>query len=114
MLSLPNLKHKAIIDQLKHLASINMNKNDTKPELPIHQMLGASGQARINVPQMSRSGSPGEPVAESTRFAWAIMSPGNGFSLKDIMLLRTSIDNYEKLCNCSVQEFRMFLKYKKI
>ena len=65
-------------------------------------MLGATGQARINVPQMSRSGSPGEPVAELIRFGWVIMSPGNEINLKNIMLLRTSIDNYEKLCNCSV------------
>ena len=62
---------------------------------------------------MSRSGSPGEPVAELICFGWVIMSPGNEINLKNIMLLRTSIDNYEKLCNCSVQEFKIFLKYKK-
>ena len=35
LLSLPNPEYKAIIDQCKHLAGINMNGNDTKPGLPI-------------------------------------------------------------------------------
>ena len=34
LLSLPNPECKAIIDQCKHLAGINMNGNDTKPGLP--------------------------------------------------------------------------------
>ena len=36
LLSPPDPKYKAILEQYKHLASINRNDNDTKPELPIH------------------------------------------------------------------------------
>ena len=79
-----------------------MNDNDTKPELPIHMIFGASNYPRIKVPEMSRVGSPGEPVAELTRFGWAIMSPGNEIDLNNLMLSRTSIDDYEKLCNLDV------------
>ena len=44
----------AIIDQYKHLAVINMNGNDTKPELPIQVILGASEYARIKVSEIPR------------------------------------------------------------
>ena len=89
LLSLPNPKYMAIIDQCKYLAGINMNDNHTKSELPIYMILGASNYARIKVPEMPKVGSPGEPVVESTRFGWVIMSPGNEIYIYD----------YEKLCN---------------
>ena len=81
-----------------------MNGNDTKPELPIHKILRGSDYARTKVPEMSRVGSPGEPVAELTRFRWVIMSPGNEITLNNLMLLRTSMDDYEQRCNLDVLE----------
>ena len=102
LLSLPNPKYKAIIDQYKHLAGIKINDNDTKPELPIHMILGASDYARIKVAERPRVGSPGEPVAELTRFGWIIMSPENEIDLDNLMLSRTSLPDYEKLCNLDV------------
>ena len=102
LLSPPDPKYKAILEQYKHLASINRNDNDTKPELPIHMILGASDYARIKVPDMPSVGSPGEPVAELTRFGWVIMSPGNEIYLNNLMLSKTSIADYEKLCNLDV------------
>ena len=44
--------------------------------LPAHLILGASEIAKIKTDQAPRVGSPGEPVAEMTRFGWTIMSPG--------------------------------------
>ena len=76
-----------------------MNDNDTEPELPIHMILGASDYAKIKVPEMKRAGSPGEKVTELTRFELVIMSPGTEIDLNNLMLSRTSIDDYEKLCN---------------
>ena len=78
-----------------------MNDNDTEPELPIHMILGASDYAKtkIKVPEMQRAGSPGEQVTELTRFELVIMSPGTEIDLNNLMLSRTSIDDYEKLCN---------------
>ena len=73
LLSLSNPKYKTILDQYKHLASLNMNDNDTKPELPVHMILGASDYARIKVPEMPRGGSPGEPVTELTSFGWDLI-----------------------------------------
>ena len=54
LLSLPNPKYKAILDQYKHLRGVNMNDDDTKPELPINMILGASDYERIIVPEMPR------------------------------------------------------------
>ena len=102
LLSLPNPKYKEIIDQYKHSASIKMNDKDTKAELSMHMILGASDYARIKVQEMPRVGSPGEPVAELTQFGWVIISPGNEIDLNNLMLSRTSIDDYEKLCNLDV------------
>ena len=102
LLPLPNPKYKAILDQYKHLTGINMNGNDSKPELPIHMTLGASDYARVKVLEMPRVGSPGEPVAELVLFGWFIMSPENEIDLNNLMLSRTSIDDYEKLCNLNV------------
>ena len=79
-----------------------MNDNDTKPELHIHIISGASDYARIKVSEMPRIGSPGEPVDKLTRFEWDIMSPGNEIDLNNLVLSRTSIDDYEKSCNLGV------------
>ena len=98
LLPLPNPKYKAIIDQYKYLAGINMNDKDTKPEYT-HMTLGDSDYAKIRGLQMPTVGSSGEPVAELTRFRWVIMSPGNEINLTNLMLSKTSIDDYKKLCN---------------
>lgn len=76
-----------------------MNDNDTEPELPIHIILRARDYAKTKVPEMQRAGSPGEQVAESTCFELVIISPGTEIDLNNLMLSRTSIDDYEKLCN---------------
>ena len=102
LLWLPNPKYKEIIDKYKHLTSIKLKDKDTKAELPIHMISGAIDYARIKVQEMPRVGSPGQPVAELTQFGWVIMSPGNEIDLNNLMLSRTSIDDYEKLCNLVV------------
>ena len=51
---------------------------------------------------MTKVGSPGEPVAELTGFGLFVMSPGNEIDLNNLMLSRTPIDDYEKLCNHDV------------
>ena len=40
-----------------------MNDRDTKLDLPIHMILGARDHVRIKVQEITREGSPGEPVA---------------------------------------------------
>ena len=95
-------KYQEIIKERQHSQGINKNDRGTKPDLPIHMVLEPSDYARIKVQEILRVGSPGEPVTEITQLGWVIMSPGNEINLNDLMLSRTSTDDYEKLCNLDV------------
>ena len=75
---------------------------DTKEALPVHLILGASEIARIKTDQAPCVGSPGEPVAELTRFGWTIMSPGKEPDLSNLLVTQTSRVEYEDLCRLDV------------
>lgn len=45
-----------------------MDDKDTKQELPIHVILGASEYAKLKTNTVPRVGQPGDPVAELTSF----------------------------------------------
>ncbi|XP_044181304.1 uncharacterized protein LOC114948346 [Acropora millepora] len=79
-----------------------MLDEDAKTALPVHLILGASEIARIKTDQAPRVGSPGEPVAEITRFGWTIMSPGKEPDLSILLLTQTSRVEYEDLCRLDV------------
>ena len=49
LLSLPNPNYESVLRQHQHLRDIKMNDTDTKAELPIHLILGASEYTRIKV-----------------------------------------------------------------
>ena len=53
-----------------------MNDTDTKAQLPVHLIFGASEYAKIKTNIPAKIGTPGKPIAELTRFGWTIMSPG--------------------------------------
>ena len=71
-----------------------MDDMDTKQELPIHVILGASEYARLKTSSVPRDGNPGEPVAELTSFGWTIMSPGAETNLSSVYLTRSSSTAY--------------------
>ena len=70
-----------MIERYEHLHGINIYDHDTKPELAVHVIIGASDYARIKTNTRARIGAPGEPVAEETRFGWTIISPGRDMAL---------------------------------
>ena len=45
-----------------------MNDDDTKPELPVHIILGTSEYALVKTEAKPRVGHPGKTVAERTQF----------------------------------------------
>ena len=47
-------------------------------------------------------GRQGEPVAELTRFSWAIMAPGDGADLKTGFLAVNTTTDYDRLCTLDV------------
>ena len=55
---------------------MKIEDNDTRPQIPIHVVLGASEYATIKTSTTQRVGKPGQPVAEKTRLGWTLMSPG--------------------------------------
>ena len=65
-----------MIETYDHLKGIKMNERDTKPELPIHVILGASDYVKIKMRKCPRVGKISEPIAEQTKMGWVTMSPG--------------------------------------
>ncbi|XP_067039904.1 uncharacterized protein [Acropora muricata] len=63
-----------------------MEDTDSKSQLPVHMILGASDYAKIKTQE-----------AEFTRFGWAIMSPGLETDLDSMFLAQTASNNYEEL-----------------
>ena len=76
LVTLPNPKYNEIIETYDHLKGIKMNERDTKPELPIHAILGASDYVKTKMQKCPRVGKIDEPIAEQTKMGWVIMSPG--------------------------------------
>ena len=102
LLTLENPQYQGKINQYPHLQGVSMNDDDTKPELPVHVILGASEYAQIKTETKPRVGHPGEPVAEQTRFGWTMMSPGKEIDLGNVLLTQTSSVDYENLCRLDV------------
>ena len=106
LLSLDNPKYGEVLQKYTHLERVHMDDDDTKAELPVHIILGASDYAKIKTENKPKIGRPGEPVAELTQFGWTIMSPGKEVNLSNMFLTQTSSTDYEELCKLDVLGLR--------
>ena len=79
-----------------------MNNYDTKSWSTHTHDFRASDYPQIKVQEISRERSLGESVAEPTQFGWVIMAPWNVIDLNNLMVSRTSIDEYGELYNLDV------------
>ena len=102
MLPLSNPNYESVLRQQQYLRDIKMNDTDTKGELPIHLILGASEYTRIKVQEMPRVGQPGEPIAELTCLGWVLKSPDKEVELSKLTVIKTSTGDYENLHRLSV------------
>lgn len=102
LLTVPNPHYTEVIRQHQNLKGVIMDDEDTKQDLPIHVILGASEYAKLKTSSVARVGKPGEPVAELTSFGWTIMSPGAETNLSSVYLTRSSSTDYEQLCSLDV------------
>ena len=76
LLSSDNPRYQALISKYPHLKEVKMSDQDTKPQLPVHIVLGAGEYARIKTEHKPCVGGDGEPIAELIRLGWFIMCPG--------------------------------------
>ena len=91
-----------MIETYDHLKGIKMNERDTKPELPIHVILGASDYVKIKMQKCPRVGKINEPIAEQTKMGWVIMSPDEESDLVSSLYTRTSASDFNRLCDIDV------------
>ena len=68
LLTLDNPKYEEIIANYSHLDGIIMQVEEKKERLHVHLILGAGHYSKIKTVSKPRIGSPGEPVAELTKF----------------------------------------------
>ena len=106
LLTLDNPKYKEIIANYSHLEGVIMPDKDEKERLPVHLILGTGDYSKIKTPSKPRVGSPGEPVAELTKFGWTIMSPGEEINLNNMLLTQVHCEDYEQLCRLDVLGLR--------
>ena len=76
-----------------------MIPKNTKKELPVHVILRAGDYTKIKTQERARIGQPGEPIAELTKLGWVVISPGQETSVAKMLFHKTSVYDYENLCN---------------
>ena len=102
LLKVSNPNYKPSCGHLRSSERSETSKDkDTKPELPIHMILGANVYARIKMKELPRVGEDGPPVAEKTRFGWFVMSPGAEVE-SNMYLTQSSNQDYDRLCRLDI------------
>ena len=102
IMNIPNPQYQDVLKKYSHLKGVKIIDEDTKKELPVQIILGASDYSRIKTSTGTRVGNPGEPIAEYTRLGWTLMSPGKVGEHESMMLTRSTIEDYSQLCALDV------------
>ena len=106
-----------MIETYGYMKDIQMSLRHTKAELPIHVILGRSNYVKIKIQKCLRVDRINEPIAEQTKMGWAIMSPGREDELFSSLYTRTSVSDFDRLCDIDVlgvEENQMRISKKKI
>ena len=98
-----NPNYDQLLHKHDHLRDVTMDDGDTKPQLPIHLVLGNGEYAHIKTSTKPLIGKDdGKPIAEKTKFGWVIMSPGLEFEQNIMLLTQTSQSDFDRLCRLDV------------
>ena len=92
IMNIPNAQYQDVLKKYSHLKGVKIIDEDTKKELPVQIILGASDYSRIKTSTGTRVGNPGEPIAEYTRLRWILMSPGKVGEHESMMLTPSTED----------------------
>ena len=99
---LDNPRYAERIAHHSHLYGIELDDQSQDELLPVHMILGANEYAQIRTRTQPREGHRGEPVAEFTRFGWALMAPGIETDVGAGFLAIDAVGDYERLCALDV------------
>ena len=102
LFTIENPQYKKVIDSHEHLRGVHVLDENKKEKLPVHVVLGKDVYPRIKIPTKPRLGEETDPIAELTRFGWFIMSPGQEFDVRSVMLTQANQYDYEQLCRTDV------------
>ena len=102
LMTLENPKYEELMERYTHLSGVYMDDKDTKLQLPIHLVLGASEYARIKTSTAPRIALSGQPVAEKTTLGWTIMSPGLENETSTTFLTQATSVDFEQLCRSDI------------
>ena len=102
LLMLDNPRYAERIAYHSHLYGVEIEDQSLEERLPVHIILGANEYAQIRTRTPPRVGRRGEPVAEFTRFGWALMAPGIEADVSAAFLAVDAVCDYEKLCALDV------------
>ena len=84
---------------------MTLNDTDTRKELPVHIIIGARDYIKIKIQERARIGLPGQSVAELTKLSWVVNSPGQEYTVKNMVYSKTTVHDYENLCSLNVLGF---------
>ena len=102
LLTLDNPNYERVLSEYQHLRGVTIDDMTDDRKLPVHLIICANEYAKIRTQTQARVGRQGEPVAELTRFGWAIMAPGDGADLKTGFLAVNTTTDYDRLCTLDV------------
>lgn len=102
LLSVDNPRYEQMKETYPYLNRVNVADKDVKDQLPIHVILGVGDYTKIKTNKQPVIGEIGEPIAEYTKMGWLMMSPGQEFDRKRMLLTQTRQADYEELCRLDV------------
>ena len=102
LLTLDNPNYEQLLSEYKHLRGVTIDDMTDDRKLPVHLIIGANEYAKNRTQTQARVGRHGEPVAELTRFGWAIMAPGDDVDFTNGFLAVNSATDYDRLCTLDV------------
>lgn len=102
LLTLDNPNYATLLSKYSHLRGLKTEDNNTRPQIPIQVVVGASKYATIKTSKAQRVGKPGQPVAEKTLLGWTLMSPEREDVGIPVLLTQSALVHYEQLCSLDV------------
>jgi hypothetical protein len=102
LMTIKNPGYAKLLEKYNHLKGAKFDDRDSRPQIPIHIVLGASDYAMIKTTTAQRVGLPGQPIAERTLLGWTVMSPGSENVDSPILLTKSATTDYKQLCALDV------------